>query len=1155
MSDSPVQTLPQLPARAVAPSRQRFFSRRDKLAFGVAAAASFAGYFYTLAPSVTLEDSGEFLTAAYNLGVPHPPGYPIWTILAWLWQLIIPFGNIAWRVNLMSAFFGGLAVGLTALLISKGGHVMADKVGLLHRLESKKLVDLIVLVSSVSAALLLAFTPVMWSQAVIAEVYTLNAFFLLTILLLLYRWSFNPERRWLLYLAAFVWGVGLTNHQTLVLLTIAFPAYVWFVDRKFGRDTLIPILLVAVAGLWKMILGTNQTIDAVKHNAMAQGQPAQFAAYAPFYFPLLVLTALAIAGLVWLYFLSRRGGSQMLASTILLFGALAFLGGAVLFYKLGSDAGLALVLGMLGGDVPERIANSVGRDGLARRFVAVGVLLLAGGVAHGYFAWKREAEFLRTWRRVLALYGAVLLGLGLYLYMPVASATNPPMNWGYTRTPEGFVHHFTRGQYEKVRLERTSIQFWGQLNMFLDDLESQYNIVYALFPLLTLFFYRDFSRRDRDWLKFLFIGFLFLGLGFIFLSNPSFDKQKQFTDRVFFLPGHCLYALWIGYSLILGLGSLLSYWPRLQTFSWPLAGLVLLLPVVPFARNWADNEQRGHDFGYQFGYLMFKPGGGYPEMDRDAVLYGGTDPGRFVPTYMILVESLAPPRAKTALPKYPQSRTFDRSDVYIITQNALADGTYMSYIRDHYDYSRPDLANPSTLTNRPSWQRRVFELGCKYLGRATTYPREPIWIPSESDSARAFSMYVDDLRTRQPMAGEDVRVEGGRVSVQGVAGVMSINGILTKMIFDHNKDKHSFYVEESYVIPWMYPYMEPFGIILKINKEPLPHLDAAVLERDRKYWDALTEDFKSNPRFHRDDVAQKTFSKARSAIGGLYAERAKMARQSGDEAAAQRLTEEAEYAFLQGVALCPDSPEANFRLAQLYLERGRLADATALLETFQQRDPYNGKIREAINSLRDLKQQTSQLQELERQYAAQPDNPQIVSELIRAYAARQQIDQLNNLVNTLLARPGLSAHDHLRLAQMYAQINQRDRVRDLITLLSERFPQPELSAEDLLLLAQLFALCERLDKVQEVILYMTKRYPQHALGWYNLAAIYSVQNKCDEAAAALQHAFAGDTPDRKMLNTARQDPRFEPCRNSARMKSVLADQITSALPGGMPAKP
>src|SRR5262249_52321911 len=111
-----------------------------------------------------------------------------------------------------------------------------------------------------------------------------------------------------------------------------------------------------------------------------------------------------------------------------------------------------------------------------------------------------------------------------------------------------------------------------------------------------------------------------------------------------------------------------------------------LMPIYSIMSHWEENEQRGHLFGYWFGHDMFTPPFNgpdgkplYPEMARDTVLFGGTDPGRFNPTYMIYCESFIPPSKK------PRDPNFDRRDVYLITQNALADGTYLNYIRAHYN--------------------------------------------------------------------------------------------------------------------------------------------------------------------------------------------------------------------------------------------------------------------------------------------------------------------------------------------------------------------------------------------------------------------------------------------------------------------------------------
>ena len=119
-------------------------------------------------------------------------------------------------------------------------------------------------------------------------------------------------------------------------------------------------------------------------------------------------------------------------------------------------------------------------------------------------------------------------------------------------------------------------------------------------------------------------------------------------------------------------------------------GLFAAMPLYSAFSHWQNSEQTGHWFGYWFGHDMFKPPFEdkaskplYPPMTKDAILFGGTDPGRFCPTYMIFCESFIPHRCQPA-----EDREFDRRDVYIITQNALADDTYLDYLRARYNRSR-----------------------------------------------------------------------------------------------------------------------------------------------------------------------------------------------------------------------------------------------------------------------------------------------------------------------------------------------------------------------------------------------------------------------------------------------------------------------------------
>ncbi len=827
-------------APATVPQRIAFYTRRDQLAGALAALLAFLGYWITLAPSVTLEDSGEFITAAYHLGVPHPPGYPAWTILAFLWQKLIPFGNIAWRVNLFSAFTSALAVGLVALLVSRSSQVMLVRLGLWQRLASQRAGDLLVLAAAVSAGLMLAFSAGLWSQAVVAKVHGMSALFLLLVLAGLYRWSFETESRWRLYGVGFVWGVGLTVHQTLVLLVVAMAMYVWFTDKSLGRDLLSAVLLV--------IAGTILKLALTPGSLLYQGL-----------FPLVVLLGVgAMAG--WgAYRLLRRG------------------------------------------------------EGLGR-----------------------------CWRQMLWLLFAAVAGLAFYLYEPIASASNPPMNWGYTRLWDGFVHHLSRGQYENLQTGRDLLQFWGQVNLFLHDLQWEFGIAFVLLGLIPWLFYTELTGTSRDWMRFLMVAFLSLVLGFLFFSNPSLEKQKQLMERVFFTSSHCLYALWIGYGLSLGSVFLCTRKPSFARATVPLVIAMAVLPVISFARHWEDCNQRGHDFGYRLGYLMFKPAGGYQPMEHGAVLFGGTDPGRFVASYMVFVESQEGRNTRTQAGCCPEGDEFDRRDVHLLTQNALADPSYMRSVRDQYGVGRPSADDPGSLASRPGWQNMVFWNMWHLLGRDKVYPRTTLWLPSAEDSARVVQEYLEQLRRRSLLPGEMVNVEGDRVRVSGLTAVKALNGELARLIFERNKDQHAFYVEESYVLPWMYDFAQPYGIIFRLSNEPLPEFTVGTLMQDRAYWAELSRQLLEDRRYRRDQLAQRTFAKLRANIGSLYAHRG--------------IISEAEHAFRQALQLCPTSAEASYRLAQMYAGVGRTEEALKVLEAYQKHDPFNATMQEAINQIRQNRQ-------------------------------------------------------------------------------------------------------------------------------------------------------------------------------------------------------
>src|SRR5271169_2402264 len=106
------------------PPPVRLFRKTDWFTFFLTFAAVWLGYYLTLAPEVTLEDSGELATGSFYAGIPHPPGYPFWTIYTWRWTVLVPFKNIAWRVALGEASTAAAACGVLALMVSRGSSML-----------------------------------------------------------------------------------------------------------------------------------------------------------------------------------------------------------------------------------------------------------------------------------------------------------------------------------------------------------------------------------------------------------------------------------------------------------------------------------------------------------------------------------------------------------------------------------------------------------------------------------------------------------------------------------------------------------------------------------------------------------------------------------------------------------------------------------------------------------------------------------------------------------------------------------------------------------------------------------------------------------------------------------------------------------------------
>ncbi len=1152
--------------------RKSFFSSTDWLAFWTSTLLSFLVYFLTCAPSVTLEDSGELAVAGDYAGVPHPPGYPSWTICAWLFSRLlgwIPFRghpNPAWAIAVMSAFWGAIAIGLTALLISRScDDILStrqrpvdlpeckDNPSGIAAFASRSITTrLICWLSGCAGALVFAFSPVMWSQCTIVEVYSFNAFFLMLLLVLTYRWIYRPSNK-LLIATAFLFGLGLTNYQVLLLAIIPLILVILLQDIHLFRDFVLAGLpLALLAFLLKLAAEPSRpgfpkypfldpvnpvvgslALGAKKPPILNTPEWTQIAEFTDRVHLGIILAIILLAvGGAFLGLLSRRENApEIIRKTFPnpLFPALLFGSGILLaLVILGflpaapeppyADPSIAYswktplltlfagwtILWLFSAFTPETrwYAGTVSViEFFLFLLIRRGCLL---GLTHpdsGYFvayAALFALLIVLAWialpngRTVSLSFLAGGLGLAFYLYMPVSGDACPPMNWGYPRTWEGFKHAISRGQYEQITPTTVfSPAFLPKLGSYFSDLRTQFTLLLAPFGFLAfadwviparsrdngskpialvpwlllctaaiagitiidkisgtvdltetridkLFFLplflaafiglhylalkallpllldaicagrtNDLSRRIVAGASFLGIALLLCGLalgfantfsetileatplspsssaGYVFfnfiltslfffawvgivvfaafrivrnrstgiafpvsdftirwhlatftcfvmmsfvliaLANPSGDIQDAFIQKVKFIASHGIFAIWIGY----GFAYLLATLRTNRTLFAGAALAIALTPLLPIHENYfnfrlADTtsaaEQNRHDFGWQFGNYQLRgaeaiseelsddeeplPNPCFPEaMTTNAVFFGGTDPGRFVPTYMIYSANVRP-------------------DVFLITQNALADNTYLDTMRSLY--------------------------------------ADDIWMPTANDCTVAFQEYIDDVESgRRPNIGGIVHDPSGRVSVNGAQAVMEINGIIARQIFTRNKDHRDFYVEESYTIPWMTPFLIPHGLIMKLSNAPAP-ISAPNRQNDMDFWDWYSRRLIATPAFHRDLPARKAFNKLRCAIAGNYAAR-------GQTAVAER-------AYKQAQSLYIYSPETTLRLIQeILLPANRFDEAVALLRQLQTLDPNNTRL--PIQEIRKIRDSNAILEPLLKRLGSNTD--------------------------------------------------------------------------------------------------------------------------------------------------------------------------------------
>jgi hypothetical protein len=216
------------------------------------------GYLLTLAPTVTFWDAGEFIAAAKTLGIPHPPGTPLFVMIAHVWALLFPIGEYAFRTNLLSAVLSAGAAGFFFLFAHES--IRNLTAGL-----ASEPARLLRIGGAAAGALLGAFTFTNWQNSNETEVYSVATFTIGAMSWLAHLWRLNrgtPRAPRILLLIVYLAGISIGNH---LLALLAGPAVIMYMvatlrgapaaDESERRSEWGHVAVLA--GVWALLIGTG----------------------------------------------------------------------------------------------------------------------------------------------------------------------------------------------------------------------------------------------------------------------------------------------------------------------------------------------------------------------------------------------------------------------------------------------------------------------------------------------------------------------------------------------------------------------------------------------------------------------------------------------------------------------------------------------------------------------------------------------------------------------------------------------------------------------------------------------------------------------------------------------------------------------------------
>jgi len=468
-------------------------------------------YVLTLAPTTQFWDTSEYIAAAYVLGIPHPPGNPLFVLIAHVWGLLPLAAGYAMRINLLAAVTSAIAAGCWFLVSERWMRAWVPA-----RLPRR--------LAAVAGALVAASAFTVWNQSVVNEkVYTLSLLSIALVLWLIVRWDDQPA------------GEGHDHHLLMIVFLLALTSTNHMMGVLVGP---------AVVVLLYPLLKDQRPAD----EAARRVEWSQWFVFCSVY-ALIVASGLENAG-------------PLKLAAVLFLGALAY------------------------------------------AFIQA-----------------------RNWDFAVAVLLVAIVGVSVYVFLPIRAAHFPPINEGEPTTLKALWDVLTRQQYGKPPVWERQATLWAQLGMWFQyfswqwgrdfprSMQAGFAVVFGALGLLGAVRHWLADRRRAIAMTVLMATFTLLLIFYLnFKYGYSWQPDKQLAREVrerdyFFIASFALWGVWVG----MGLATIMEWISEGLELRvpdgarrWMLATPVLVLALIPLLGNHLTASRKGETLARDFAYDLLQ---------------------------------------------------------------------------------------------------------------------------------------------------------------------------------------------------------------------------------------------------------------------------------------------------------------------------------------------------------------------------------------------------------------------------------------------------------------------------------------------------------------------------------------------------------------------